>query len=273
MRRASTPLRYLVIGLPRPAARPPASLDPPPTRLPRPTVVRLLIRPAAERASRSAAVALSFPPLRPTSFLCSKLDFIRVASAMKLQLKPATTTPAPGSSTREESTSTGPITAAPALEASAPEGSTPVEPAPKTPPEEAAGTSKGPGEILKAGPGYKNVINTDLVDDPMLTANNIRTFKKAYKELYDFAIDVITHSQKKSEKLKTVVSGHQELAALDKRISEELMKNGLLERKLQMLEHEKTRETWLLKNDLRNLKKANAELQQQLEEQKKALKA
>jgi chromosome segregation ATPase len=88
-----------------------------------------------------------------------------------------------------------------------------------------------------------------------------------------FVQDVITHSQKKSEKLKTVVSGHQELAALDKRISEELMKNGLLERKLQMLEHEKTRETWLLKNDLRNLKKANAELQQQLEEQKKALKA
>jgi hypothetical protein len=54
---------------------------------------------------------------------------------------------------------------------------------------------------------------------------------------------VITYSQKKSEKLNAVVSGHQELAALDKRISEELTKNGLLERKLQMLEHERTRET------------------------------
>jgi hypothetical protein len=56
------------------------------------------------------------------------------------------------------------------------------------PPEEAAGTSGGPHEILKAGPGYKNVINTDLVDDPILTAENIKTFKQAYKELYDFAM-------------------------------------------------------------------------------------
>jgi hypothetical protein len=39
-----------------------------------------------------------------------------------------------------------------------------------------------------AGPGYQNVITTDLVDDPMLTASNIKTFKKAYKELYDFAM-------------------------------------------------------------------------------------
>jgi hypothetical protein len=39
-----------------------------------------------------------------------------------------------------------------------------------------------------AGPGYQNIITTDLVDDPMLTANNIKTFKKAYKELYNFAM-------------------------------------------------------------------------------------
>jgi hypothetical protein len=39
-----------------------------------------------------------------------------------------------------------------------------------------------------AGPGYQNVVTIDLVDDPMLTASNIKTFKKAYKELYDFAM-------------------------------------------------------------------------------------
>jgi hypothetical protein len=39
-----------------------------------------------------------------------------------------------------------------------------------------------------AEPGYQNVITTDLVDDPMLTASNIKTYKKAYKELYDFAM-------------------------------------------------------------------------------------
>jgi hypothetical protein len=56
------------------------------------------------------------------------------------------------------------------------------------PPEEATGTSRGPCEILKAGPGYKNVINTDLVDDPMLTADNIKSFRRTCKELCDFAM-------------------------------------------------------------------------------------
>jgi hypothetical protein len=55
-------------------------------------------------------------------------------------------------------------------------------------PEEAPGTSKGPREKLKARPGYKNIINTDLVDDPKPTAENIRGFRKAYKELYDFTM-------------------------------------------------------------------------------------
>jgi hypothetical protein len=36
--------------------------------------------------------------------------------------------------------------------------------------------------------GCQDVIAADLVEDPMLTAGNIKTFKKAYKELYDFAM-------------------------------------------------------------------------------------
>jgi hypothetical protein len=39
-----------------------------------------------------------------------------------------------------------------------------------------------------AGPGYQSIITIDLVDDQMLTDNNIMTFKKAYKELYDFSM-------------------------------------------------------------------------------------
>jgi hypothetical protein len=39
-----------------------------------------------------------------------------------------------------------------------------------------------------AGRGYQNIITTDLVDDPMLTDDNIKTFKKASKELYDFTL-------------------------------------------------------------------------------------
>jgi hypothetical protein len=82
--------------------------------------------------------------------------------------------------------------------------------------------------------------------------------------------NVITHSQKKSEKLKAIVSGHQELAAKDKCISEELTKNIYLRRELDKLKAERTREIWLLKNDLRNLERANSELREQLEGQKKA---
>jgi hypothetical protein len=37
--------------------------------------------------------------------------------------------------------------------------------------------------------------------------------------------------------------------------------------RLDILKQERTRETWLLKNDLKNLEKANSELQQQLKEQ------
>jgi hypothetical protein len=66
------------------------------------------------------------------------------------------------------------------------------------------------------------------------------------------------------------VSGHQELATLEKHISNEKTKNCYLWRELDMLKQERTRETWLLKNDLQNLEKANSELQGQLEEQKKA---
>jgi hypothetical protein len=46
---------------------------------------------------------------------------------------------------------------------------------------------------------------------------------------------VITKSQKKSEKLRAVVSDARELAALDKRISEEITKNCYLQRELDIL--------------------------------------
>jgi predicted RNase H-like nuclease (RuvC/YqgF family) len=60
--------------------------------------------------------------------------------------------------------------------------------------------------------------------------------------------DVITDSQKKSEKLREVASDHQELAALEKRVDDERTKNLRLER-------------------------ANSELQRQLEEQRRTLEA
>jgi hypothetical protein len=41
-----------------------------------------------------------------------------------------------------------------------------------------------------------------------------------------------------------------------------------LQRELDKLKQEWTRETWLLKNDLCNLEKSNSEVQEQLKEQK-----
>jgi hypothetical protein len=62
----------------------------------------------------------------------TNFDFISAASGADLQLTPASTTPAPGSPTREESSSAGPVAATSAPEASAPEGLAPAEPAPGT---------------------------------------------------------------------------------------------------------------------------------------------
>jgi hypothetical protein len=42
--------------------------------------------------------------------------------------------------------------------------------------------------MLKAKPGCKDIINTNLMDDPRLTGENIKGFRKAYKELYDFTM-------------------------------------------------------------------------------------
>jgi hypothetical protein len=54
------------------------------------------------------------------------------------------------------------------------------------------------------------------------------------------------------------VNDAKELAALDKRISEEKTKNCYLQRELDILKQERTREVRLLKNDLKNLKGANS---------------
>jgi hypothetical protein len=54
----------------------------------------------------------------------------------------------------------------------------------QTPPEEAAGTSRRPGELRVTGSGRQDIIATNLVDDPLLTANNIENFKK----VCDFAM-------------------------------------------------------------------------------------
>jgi hypothetical protein len=62
---------------------------------------------------------------------------------------------------------------------------------PRTAAGDIAGSSGNPREILRAGPGYKNVITTDLVDDPLLTAENLRTFKSTFKELYDFSMVIL----------------------------------------------------------------------------------
>jgi hypothetical protein len=72
--------------------------------------------------------------------------------------------------------------------------------------------------------------------------------------------DVAKLSQEKSEKLKAVMSGLQELRAKDQSISKEHRKNMYLQREFDKLKQERTRETWLLKNDLHNPEKSNSEL-------------
>jgi hypothetical protein len=144
------------------------------------------------------------------------------------------------------------------------------------------------------GRGFKNIVTNDLLNDPLLSVDNMRYFQKISKETYRFTLvrhdcssaimlcrvevfsvfpliqDVARRSQEKSEKLKSVESGLRELQAKDRRIKEEIRKNIDLRKELHKLKQERTREIWLLKNDICNLEKSNSELQEQLKEQKKA---
>jgi hypothetical protein len=60
--------------------------------------------------------------------------------------------------------------------------------APQPSAEEAAGTSRNPEDLLVSGSGYQNIITTDLVDDPLLTVDNMRYFQKISKEMYQFTL-------------------------------------------------------------------------------------
>jgi hypothetical protein len=48
--------------------------------------------------------------------------------------------------------------------------------APQPTTEEAVGTSSSPRDLLVSGRGYKNIITKDLLDDPLLTIDNMRYF-------------------------------------------------------------------------------------------------
>jgi hypothetical protein len=125
--------------------------------------------------------------------------------------------------------------------------------------EEAAGTSGNSGTLLMSGKGLKNIITNDLLDDPLLSVDNMRYFQKISKEMYRFTL--VRHDcssslcfvklfcllslpsctgcgqtlSRKFEKLKAVESGLQELQAKDQRIKEELRKNIYLRKELDKL--------------------------------------
>jgi hypothetical protein len=48
--------------------------------------------------------------------------------------------------------------------------------APQPSAEETTGTSRNPEDLLVPGRGYQNIITKDLVDDPLLTSDNMRYF-------------------------------------------------------------------------------------------------
>jgi hypothetical protein len=101
------------------------------------------------------------------------------------------------------------------------------------------------------------------VDDPILMDDNIQYFKKISKEMYNFTLVRHDYSSasilcrvaclnlppyagcdqalaKEDRKTEAVVSGHQELTAKEKHISEEQTKNIYLQRELDKLKLERT---------------------------------
>jgi hypothetical protein len=81
--------------------------------------------------------------------------------------------------------------------------------------------------------------------------------------------EVAKRSKEKSEKLKEVECGLQELQRKDQHVREEILKNIGLQKELDKLKLERTCETWLLQNDNQNLEKTIIELQERLKAQKK----
>ena len=59
---------------------------------------------------------------------------------------------------------------------------------PQLPTEGIAGTSRPPRDLLVSGKGYKNLIFKELLDDPMLSLDNMRYFQKISKEMYKFTL-------------------------------------------------------------------------------------
>jgi hypothetical protein len=58
-----------------------------------------------------------------------------------------------------------------------------------------------------SGRGYKNIITKDLLDDPLLTVDNIRYFQKISKEMYKFTL--VRHDCSSSIMLCRVVLASQ----------------------------------------------------------------
>jgi hypothetical protein len=55
--------------------------------------------------------------------------------------------------------------------------------APQPSTEKVTGTSSNLGDLLVSGRGYKNIITKDLLDDPLLTIDNMRYFQKISKDM------------------------------------------------------------------------------------------
>jgi hypothetical protein len=117
-----------------------------------------------------------------------------------------------------------------------------------------------------AGRGYQNIITIDLVGDPILTDDNIRYFKKTTKELYNFTL--VRHDYSSASiRCRVACLNLPPYEGCDQALTEEDRKaEGSREWPPGARCQGKTH----IKNDLCNLKKANAELQEQLKEQKKA---
>jgi hypothetical protein len=60
--------------------------------------------------------------------------------------------------------------------------------APQPSTEEAAGASGNSRTLLTSGRGFKNIITNDLLDDPLLSVDNMRYFQKISKDMYRFTL-------------------------------------------------------------------------------------
>ncbi|XP_039787116.1 uncharacterized protein LOC120653432 [Panicum virgatum] len=127
-----------------------------------------------------------------------------------------------------------------------------------------------PGNLLVLSPKCQYPIKTELLDDPSVSNVTLKDFQRTFKDMYKYIMTMANRSREKSDVLKTVEEGSHQLLAKDEKIRKKIFEHVELHNELDKLKAERTREVWLLNQEIINLTKDNCQLGERLKAANKA---